>query len=73
MTKYIMRFNSNTVSLAWEYHYEMSSDKLALDYACRHAILLAQDLAVFKQEIDDEYSFLGEIITNTQTTARIVS
>jgi hypothetical protein len=72
MTKYIMRFGNSSISLAWEYPFEMPSTTMALDYACRHAILLKQDLVVFVED-GDAWAFLAEVLVTTTTTAKVVT
>lgn len=71
MTNYIMRFDIN-VGLAWEYRFKAESDKMALDYAAKHAMWLKHNLAVFKQETDDEWPFLARIEVDIKVTARII-
>ena len=58
MTEYLMQFSANTISLSWEYKFDMNSDEMATDYASRHAILLKQDLWLFKKR-DGEYVFVA--------------
>jgi hypothetical protein len=70
---YKMMFKTDTIELPWEYTIEMHSDRMALDYAARHAIVLKHDLVVFKQEADGEYSFLGEIRVDVKVVAKIVT
>jgi len=71
MTNYIMRFDTNSIELAWEYTFTQYSDQMAMEYAARHAKVMKHDLAVFKQEIDGEYSFLGRIEVNVKVDTKI--
>ena len=71
MGSYIMRFDTNTIELAWEYTFTMYSDQMAMEYAARHAKKLQHDLVVFKQEVDGEYSFLGRIEVDVNVTTRV--
>lgn len=68
MTNYIMRFDTPTPELAWEYPFTADSDKVALDYAARHALWRKHNLMVFN---NDDHSYLGKI--EVKITARIIA
>ncbi len=74
MKTYMMRMSTNLRGVPWEHTFSQSSDEMALDWAKRHASLLARDYRAFMGLtiwLMPEQKCIGHIYVEASFTARV--